>query len=104
MDIKQLVESLTFPQYESLKTALELGKWPDGNRLSDEQRENTMQLVMAYQSLVLKSDDHMSIGGDGEVVLKSKAELKKLFGIDGGKQGKCSDDKQGIARFGHEDI
>lgn len=99
MDIKQLVQSLTYPQYENLRTALELGKWPDGNRLTDEQRENTMQLVITYQSQVLKSDEHMAVGGSGEVNIKSKAELKKQFDIKDD-----SEDKQGIARFGHEDI
>lgn len=99
MDIKQLVQSLTYPQYENLRTALELGKWPDGNRLTDEQRENTMQLVITYQSQVLKSNEHMAVGSSGEVNIKSKAELKKQFDIKDD-----SEDKQGIARFGHEDI
>lgn len=104
MDIKQLVQSLTYPQYENLRTALELGKWPDGNRLSEEQRENTMQLVIAYQSHVLKSEEHMAVGGNGELNIKSKAELKKQFAIKDDSENNDSEDNQGIARFGHEDI
>lgn len=104
MDIKKLVQSLTYPQYENLRTALELGKWPDGNRLTDEQRENTMQLVIAYQSHVLKSEEHMAVGESGEVNIKSKAELKKQFATNTDNTTDENDDNQDIARFGHEDI
>lgn len=33
----------------SLKRAVEIGKWPDGRRLTPEQRETCMQAVIAWE-------------------------------------------------------
>lgn len=33
----------------SLRTAVEIGKWPNGDRLSREQRETCMQAVLAWE-------------------------------------------------------
>jgi uncharacterized protein YeaC (DUF1315 family) len=33
----------------NLRTAVELGKWPNGERLSREQRETCMQAVLAWE-------------------------------------------------------
>ncbi len=38
-----------------------------------------MQAVMLYQSKHNLNADHMSVGVGGDVVFKSKAELKKRF-------------------------
>lgn len=49
MNLQQLLSNLTPAIYHNLKRAVELGKWPDGNRLSREQRELCMQAVIAYE-------------------------------------------------------
>lgn len=36
--------------YERFKTALELGKWPDGRVLTPEQKEICLQAVMMYEA------------------------------------------------------
>jgi len=33
----------------NLKRAVELGKWPDGRRLTDEQKETCMQAVLVWE-------------------------------------------------------
>lgn len=48
-DYRQLLERLTPEVYHSLKRAVELGKWPDGQSLSDEQRRLCMEAVIAYE-------------------------------------------------------
>ncbi len=48
MDFQQLINNITPEIYENLKRAVELGKWPDGNKLTKDQREHCMQAVMAY--------------------------------------------------------
>ena len=50
MDLQQLLNNLTPDIYQNLKRAVELGKWPDGNRLSSEQRQLCMQAMIAYES------------------------------------------------------
>ena len=48
MDYQQLIETMSPEIYQSLIRALELGKWPDGKPLTREQRQNTMQAVIAW--------------------------------------------------------
>jgi uncharacterized protein YeaC (DUF1315 family) len=48
MDLPQLLESITPQICESLKRAVELGKWPDGRALTDEQKALCMQAIIAY--------------------------------------------------------
>ena len=48
MDFNGLIESITPETYEKLKRALELGKWADGVRLTQAQREQVMQAIIAY--------------------------------------------------------
>ncbi|EKO3929791.1 DUF1315 family protein [Vibrio fluvialis] len=79
MDANQLIDAITPEAYERLVFAVETGKWPEGTTLSQEQRDYCMQAVMLYQSKHNLNADHMSVGVGGDVVLKSKAELKKRF-------------------------
>lgn len=48
MDIEQLIDSITPQIYENLKRSVETGKWPDGRPVTQEQRENSMQAIIAY--------------------------------------------------------
>jgi uncharacterized protein YeaC (DUF1315 family) len=48
MDYLQAIESLTPEIYQRLKRAVELGKWPDGNVLTREQRANALQAIIAW--------------------------------------------------------
>lgn len=48
--MEQLIEEITPDIYANLKSAIELGKWNDGSRLSAEQLESCMQAVILYES------------------------------------------------------
>ena len=48
MDFEKLIDNLDPAIYASLKRALEIGKWPDGRVLTDEQRAHCMDAVIAY--------------------------------------------------------
>ena len=48
MDYKQMIATMTPEIYQSLRRAVELGKWPDVKTLNPEQRYNTMQAVIAW--------------------------------------------------------
>lgn len=50
MDYQQVIESITPEAYENLKTAVETGRWPDGNPLSQRQRAFSLQAIIAYES------------------------------------------------------
>jgi uncharacterized protein len=50
MQFKQLIDEITPEIYRNLKRAIEIGKWPDGRALTSEQRELSMQALIAYEA------------------------------------------------------
>lgn len=82
MDVKDLIAAMTPEIYQRLVQAVELGKWPDGVALTPEQKENSLQAVMLWQSMNNVDPQHMSIGTDGQIVMKSKQELKQQFVVE----------------------
>ncbi|MDF1765061.1 MAG: DUF1315 family protein [Gammaproteobacteria bacterium] len=48
--VEALIEAMTPTIYENLKTAIELGKWGDGTRLSAEQVESCLQTIILYEA------------------------------------------------------
>jgi len=49
MTLDQMLEAITPEIYQSLRRAVELGKWPNGTRLTQEQRETSLRAVIAYE-------------------------------------------------------
>lgn len=82
MEINELVDVMTPEIFQRLAQAVELGKWPDGVALTSEQKDNSLQMVMLYQARHNREAQHMSIGTDGQIVTKSKQELKQQFAQD----------------------
>ena len=81
MNLDEMINSMTPEVYQRLSTAVELGKWPDGVALTAEQKENCLQLVMLWQARNNIDAQHMTIDTNGEMVMKSKQQLKVEFGI-----------------------
>ncbi|AYH05747.1 YeaC family protein [Pectobacterium parmentieri] len=79
MELNDLIDAMTPEIYQRLVTAVELGKWPDGVALTTEQKENCLQMVMMWQARHNEQAEHMTIGTNGEIVMKSKQELKRQF-------------------------
>lgn len=51
-----LIASMTPEMHQSLKTAIELGKWPNGDRLTREQLDHCMQAVIAYDQFLPENE------------------------------------------------
>ncbi|MBR9885145.1 MAG: YeaC family protein [Oceanospirillales bacterium] len=51
MNFEKMIEAMTPDVYNALKRAVELGKWPNGERLSQEQRETSLRAVIAYEHM-----------------------------------------------------
>lgn len=49
MDFKTLIQKLDPEIYQRLKKSIEIGKWPDGRVLTEEQKIASMQAVIAYE-------------------------------------------------------
>jgi uncharacterized protein YeaC (DUF1315 family) len=97
MDNSALLTSISEPIYLKLSQAVETGKWLDGSPLTEQQLETSMQAVMYYQAKVLKSDQHMTVGANGEIVHRSRESLQQEL-----KQN--SNNIQTIARFKQDDL
>lgn len=82
MTIEAIMSAITPEIYERLKSAVELGKWEDGTPLTEQQKEHSLQAVIAYQALHLEQTEHMTVAQGGKLNLKSKSELKKQFAQD----------------------
>lgn len=72
MDFELLLQQITPEVYENLKRAVEIGKWPDGRLVTDEQRELCMQAVLAYDLKYLPEEERVGFidrgsKEDGEV-------------------------------------
>ncbi|MFS2225610.1 YeaC family protein [Pantoea sp. B65] len=80
-DLNEIIAAMTPDVYQRLATAVELGKWADGVALTAEQKENCLQLVMLWQAKYNDRPQHMSIGQDGQIVTRTREQLKEEFGI-----------------------
>ncbi|MFT7454591.1 MAG: hypothetical protein ACI9MN_001308 [Saprospiraceae bacterium] len=58
MEYNQLIAQLTPEVYLRLKTAIEIGKWPDGRVLSKDQKASCMEAVLRYQTMKLDAEQH----------------------------------------------
>lgn len=57
-NLQQLLTSITPDIYDRLKLAVEIGKWPDGQRLTQEQRDLCMQAVISYEHQHMPAESH----------------------------------------------
>ena len=48
--VSELIASMTPEIYENLRSAVELGKWQDGSRLTAQQLEHCMEAVILYEA------------------------------------------------------
>lgn len=49
MTYEELIERLDPTVYRNLRRAIELGKWPDGRKVSEEQRKISLEAVIYYE-------------------------------------------------------
>ncbi|MGE8405837.1 MAG: YeaC family protein [Pseudomonas sp.] len=78
----QMIENITPEIYESLKLAVEIGKWSDGRKLTDEQRELSLQAVIAWEIQNLPEDQRTGYMGPQECASKSITVPNILFKSD----------------------
>lgn len=78
-NINEYAKNLSPSLYLQLKQAVETGKWLDGKALNDTQKADSLQLIMAYQSINNDKPDHFSIAQGGEIYMEKKSVLKTQF-------------------------
>lgn len=68
----EAIENITPEIYQNLKQAVELGKWPDGRKLSQEQRETCLGAMIAWELKNLPEEERTGYMGGQECGSKSK--------------------------------
>ena len=68
--LTELIDEITPAIYGNLKVAIELGKWPDGQKLKVEQLQNCMQAVILYEAKYVP--EHERTGFDLPAACSSK--------------------------------
>ncbi|WP_196138146.1 DUF1315 family protein [Aliikangiella sp. G2MR2-5] len=79
MNYQQTVSNLTPEMISKLKTAIELGKWESGEKLTSEQVESAMQAVMLWEAKNRGNQDNepFVVGSKGEL-FTGKGESHKV--------------------------
>ncbi len=59
MDLNLLIDRMDVATYQSLKSSMETGKWPDGGALTGEQRTLVMEALIRYGHQHLPEDQRI---------------------------------------------
>ncbi len=70
-----LIQSITPETYETLKLAMEIGKWGDGTKLTQEQKELTMQAMIVWEQTHLPEEERTGYLGGQECAKQTKKKL-----------------------------
>lgn len=68
-------KKMTFQTYSQLKTAVELGKFPDGKIVSEEQKKLMLEALIIYEQAHLPEDQHIG-AMDSQCASKTTATEK----------------------------
>lgn len=78
----EMIKNITPDIYQSLKLAVEIGKWSDGNKLTAEQRELSLQAMIAWEVQNLPEEERTGYMGPQECQSKSTEVPNILFKSD----------------------
>lgn len=56
MNYQELIDKMTPQMHQAIKLAIELGKWPDGKKLTSEQLDICMRAVIHYEQRLPEQD------------------------------------------------
>ncbi len=73
-DFIKMIDNIDAETYASMKLALELGKWSDGTRLNQEQKELTMRAIIAWEQKNLPEEQRSGYLGGQQCGSKSKQQ------------------------------
>jgi len=75
----EMLRNITPEVYASLKQAVEIGKWPDGRRLTQEQKELCMQAMIGWELENLPEEERTGFMGEQHCKSEKKAVPNILF-------------------------
>jgi len=67
MELKNIVATMSPEIRENLSRAIEIGRWPDGSKLTEQQKSSSLQAVIAWDSYYgEKTDEPFRVQKGGE--------------------------------------
>ncbi|WP_066014313.1 YeaC family protein [Endozoicomonas atrinae] len=75
MQLDAFLKKMTPAIHQSLKLALELGRWPDGRVMTQDERDASLQAVIAYEYENLPESERV-----GYMPAKCKSDSKASIG------------------------
>ncbi len=76
--IAALLATMTPEIHQALKTAVELGHWENGEKLTVEQKEHCLQAIIAYDKTFISPQERVGfINREGSTCSKGEAEREK---------------------------
>ncbi|MDF1629425.1 MAG: DUF1315 family protein [Alcanivoracaceae bacterium] len=84
-DFTRTAAQMSRDVYQSLRRSVELGRWPDGRQLTAEQRQTSMQAVIAWEAANLPEQQRTGFIAKPDCATDSHAE-QPVNWRTGGKQ------------------
>lgn len=76
--VEQLIATMTPEIYDNLRSAVELGKWADGNRLTVAQREHCMEAIILYEASNIPESERTGAPLDQQCESKQEEAVRPL--------------------------
>lgn len=73
MDYQKLIDTLSPDIIVRLRQGIETGRWPDGQPVTPEQREHSLQAVIAWEQQHLPEDQRVGFIDKGKKAAKAGA-------------------------------
>ncbi len=78
MSYRDTVEGMSQEMYKRFLNALELGRWPDGAKMTEVQRNQAMQAVILWGEIHLPEEDRVGFVDLGRKKSSSAEQILKL--------------------------
>jgi hypothetical protein len=72
MELDELISQMTPEVHENLRRAVELGKWSNGTPLTQQQKEHSLEAVIAYEEKYMPEQDKVGYIDRGK---KAKTDI-----------------------------
>lgn len=72
-----LIQRITPETYKTLKLAIEIGKWGDGTKLTQEQKDLTMQAMILWEQANLPEEERTGYMGGQECAKQTQKRLSE---------------------------
>ena len=93
MELKQLVSLMTPDNRAKLSLAVEIGRWADGTKLTEEQLSSTMQVLIAWEAYHGEVTDEpfkVQLGGELNKTAVKDTSIKHQNKINDSETSKAS--------------